>query len=44
MQFDNKTVFDLGDGSGGVPPATQPSPYTFHDHLHTARVGLAYKF
>lgn len=44
MQFENKTVFDLGDGSGGVPPATQPSPYTFHDHLHTARVGLAYKF
>jgi len=44
MQFDNKTVFDLGDGSGGVPPATNPSPYTFRDHLHTARVGLAYKF
>jgi outer membrane immunogenic protein len=44
MQFENKTVFDLGDGSGGVPPATQPSPYTFHDHLHTARLGLAYKF
>ena len=44
MSFENKTVFDLGDGSGGVPPATQPSPYTFHDHLHTARLGLAYKF
>lgn len=44
MQFNNRTVFDLGDGSGGVPPATQPSPYTFHDHLHTARLGLAYKF
>ena len=39
MQFDNKTVFDLGDA-----PARIPSPYTFHDHLHTARVGLAYKF
>jgi outer membrane immunogenic protein len=44
MGFDNKTVSDLGDGSGGVPPATDPSPYTFRDHLHTARVGLAYKF
>jgi opacity protein-like surface antigen len=44
MDFDNKTVFDLGDGSGGVAPAPDPSPYTFHNHLHTARVGLAYKF
>jgi outer membrane immunogenic protein len=44
MGFDNKRVFDLGDGSGGVPPATDPSPYTFRDHLHTARLGLAYKF
>jgi opacity protein-like surface antigen len=41
MQFDNKTVFDIGDGGGALTP---PSPYTFHDHLHTARVGLAYKF
>jgi outer membrane immunogenic protein len=39
MQFDNKTVFDVGDA-----PARIPNPYTFHDHLHTARVGLAYKF
>jgi outer membrane immunogenic protein len=44
MRFNNKTVFDLGDGSGGVPPATDPSPYTFHDHLHTVRFALSYKF
>lgn len=44
MRFNNKTVYDLGDGSGGVPPATDPSPYTFHDHLHTVRFGLSYKF
>lgn len=44
MRFNRKTVHDLGDGSGGVPPATDPSPYHFHNHLHTARFGLTYKF
>lgn len=44
MRFQRKTVYDLGDGSGGVPPATDPSPYHFSNHLHTARVGLTYKF
>ena len=44
MHFQNRTVYDLGDGSGGVPPATDPSPYRFRDQLHTLRVGVSYKF
>ena len=37
MRFDDKNSIQIGDA-----PATT-DPYTFHDHLHTARVGLAYQ-
>lgn len=43
-KFEHATVFDLGDGSGGVPPATIPSPYRFKDQLHSLRLGVSYKF
>ena len=38
MRFKRETVFDVGDAGA------DPSPYNFHNHLHTGRFGLTYKF